>query len=227
MWPLLLLLVALESTAMLHGWSALTLPFFALGDPLGTFHDLLSRMRHKSLCKEAGANLTRFLGERRGGNDQHLDTKTSQSLQDAFATMLSVMSDIIGDFDSAKGALRQALRQSQLSNEGKGQAIIDAAEAVHSLAHSRGAAAAWIAVIICIVDLLFLIIAPLKQRSLEQPSGAKIASAAAFSWLLPMVLLHAYYGGNLDQRKSAKEIRAMLKVLEGGQDSSSEGATEE
>jgi hypothetical protein len=78
---------------------------------------------------------------------------------------------------------------------------------------TRGVPAVWIAVAVCIVDLGFLVIQPLQQQSSEPPSGAKFASAAAFSGLLPLVLLHAYYGKRVEPGRVRKEVIDFLRDL--------------
>ena len=198
---------------MTAAWSALMLYFFALGDPIGMFHGLLGRVRHERLCERAGEEMVEVLRGKRRNSGKQIDAELAKSLSDSFGTLLSAMSDIIQDAESAKGALRHVLSQpSQLSDEDQNKSFLETAGAVCSL-HTRGAPAAWIAVAVCIFDLLFLIIGPLQQHSSEPPSGAKIASAAAFSWLLPMVLLHAYYGMRADSRRAGQVIHALLETL--------------
>jgi len=230
MWPVLLLLVAVEPAAVLTSvWTALGLYFFALGDPITMFRSLLGRIRHMRRCREAGREMLESLQRQRremldtmqrrrdaAGRRRLLRESRGMDMSENYGMLLWGISEVLGDLDSAKGALRHALlRQTQLSEREKDAIARRAAASLRSFGR-WGVAAAWIAVAVCIVDLLFLIIQPLQQPWLEPPSGAKIASAAAFSWLMPLVLLHAYYGERVDSGRVGEEVFAFLRELNRG-----------
>jgi hypothetical protein len=80
---------------------------------------------------------------------------------------------------------------------------------------------------LCLIEVVFLILTPLHQPWIQQPSGSKIASGAAFSWLLPLVIPNVYYGVSVDPTKTGEEIMKLLNALEGEQHSEgSEGEPE-
>lgn len=219
MWPVLLLLVAVEPAAVLtSGWAALALYFFALGDPITLFRSLLERIRRMRRCREAGREMLEYVQRRRdaAGRRRLLKDVRGMGMSESYGILLWGMSEVLGDLESAKGALRHAvLRQTRISEQEQDAIVRRAALSLRSFGR-WGVAAAWIAVAVCVVDLLFLIIQPLQQPWLEPPSGAKIASAAAFSWLMPLVLLYAYYGKRVDSGRVGEEVFAFLRELNRG-----------
>jgi hypothetical protein len=119
MWPLLLLLLALEFTAALTGGGpVLTLYFYALGDPLAVYHTLLGRVR---LSQPVGVEIVKELEEKRGG-------EINQALPASMSVLLLTTLDIFGDLDSAKDVIRQAIDLSQLSHKEQDRAVIASAK---------------------------------------------------------------------------------------------------
>ncbi|KAK1755597.1 hypothetical protein QBC47DRAFT_445787 [Echria macrotheca] len=268
MWPVLILIVAMEAAAIYNaGVSAFGLYFLALGDPLGMFQAVLARMRHEKLCRREAEDIWREVRRERpdtavpaatrpsliqqaitiellpvpavaDAGDKtvklagpsvtttsvpeesqtvapHEKQKPPGSLLKSYAIVLSAMAELLDDHDAAKSAFNYALSRSSrsvTSKDAQDEAIIVASEFLHPL-RSRGVPAAWIAVIACTLDLAFLVYKPLQDASANQPSGAKIASGFAFSWLLPLVLLHSYNGVRGERRKVAEEIARLLEAL--------------
>ncbi|KAK0748925.1 hypothetical protein B0T18DRAFT_388625 [Schizothecium vesticola] len=136
-----------------------------------------------------------------------------RDVKDNLVVILSAMADLGIHLDDAKGRLCYALPDGRLSKKQK-EALLDAAASVKSL-RAVGIAKAWVAVSACILDFLFLIIPALQTQVSESPSGAKIASGTAFSWLIPLVILHAWYGNRADAKMSAKEIIKLLQTFTG------------
>ena len=179
-----------ESSAPAHSRA----PGLSIGEPEPPSRCLLSQIKE---------NLGRWASRLCRKDRDRRDVK------DNLVVVLSAMADLGIHLDDAKGRLCYALPDGRLSKKQK-EALLDAAASVKSL-RAVGIAKAWIAVSACILDFLFLIIPALQAQVSESPSGAKIASGTAFSWLIPLVILHAWYGNRADAKMSAKEI---IKLLE-------------
>ncbi|KAK4463261.1 hypothetical protein QBC42DRAFT_266297 [Cladorrhinum samala] len=146
------------------------------------------------------------------------EQEKSKSMAESYGIILSVISDILSDPNTARSALRHAVTKTlpeTVPYAAQDQAILDAADSLRFV-HTRGVAVAWIAIVVCIVELAFLIVGPLQQQISASPSGAKIASAATFTWLLPLVAISAHLGTRTDLVRSGKEIVALLRKLERG-----------
>lgn len=146
------------------------------------------------------------------------EQEKSKSIAESYGIILSVMSDILSEPNTARGALRHVVTKTppeRVPYATQDQAVLDAADSLRFF-HTRGAAVAWIAIVVCIVELIFLIVGPLQQQISASPSGAKIASAATFTWLLPLVAISAHLGTRADSVRAGKEIMALLGDLEGG-----------
>ncbi|KAK4223000.1 hypothetical protein QBC38DRAFT_488597 [Podospora fimiseda] len=245
MFPVLLLLVSVEPTAVLTVgiWKALGFYLFVMADPPGVFRGLLGRMRAERRFQSIGQEMWRGVEEKRklrvgGGKRVNLKTtvldvcfalwwnltkwlrirkpppeeKKPRVMSKSYGIVLSAMADLLSEPQKARGALRHALEMTTIPNDAQDKAIIKAAESL-SFVHTRGAAVAWIAVIVCIVEFSFLIFAPLQQQVSASPSGAKIASAATFTWLLPLVVMSAHLGTRDDLGRSRELIKGLLEAL--------------
>ncbi|KAK4188239.1 hypothetical protein QBC35DRAFT_451373 [Podospora australis] len=143
-----------------------------------------------------------WLWSQKRSSPEDQEAQRAKTMSESYGIILSAMADLLVDPDAAKGALRHTLLTRSLdassqrrivSDEDQDEAIITVADSLRFVP-TRGAAVAWIAVVVCIVELIFLIVGPLRQQISASPSGAKIASAATFAWLLPLVAISAHLG---------------------------------
>ncbi|KAK4169869.1 hypothetical protein QBC43DRAFT_329443 [Cladorrhinum sp. PSN259] len=154
--------------------------------------------------------------------DRTKDKKMSKSS----GIILSAVADLLSDSEAAKGALRHALIRTppeMVSYDAQDEAVLRASASLRFV-HTRGVVMACIAVGVCILELIFLIIGPLQQQISASPSGAKIASAATFAWLLPLVVLSAYLGAPSDPKMAREVIKGLFEILERGERPQSDGS---
>ncbi|KAK5661177.1 hypothetical protein OQA88_11068 [Cercophora sp. LCS_1] len=241
MYPILFLIVSLEPTiGVAVGMSALVQYLVALGDPFALFDHILHIISVEQHCKKLAVEIFHrrtdeepdptksqirvFVTEepetptqnqvlnRIGCWIKSMWQKTpDDNVRDGLAVILSAMADLGIGLEAANGRLCHALSEGPLTKQQK-DALLDAGVSIKKL-RASGTIKAWIAVFACVLDFLFLIIPTLQEQISESPSGAKIASGTAFSWLIPLVILHAWYGNRADAKMSAKEITELLKKL--------------
>lgn len=226
------------------GWSALALYLFALGDPIAMFNRVLCRILVDQHCRRLSEEIMDrgrenrpdstknhvhvFAIEEPKQRDRDVLSRTlrgvmrqiahiwrrdpNKNIKDSLRVILSAMADLDIDLEAAKERFCHALPETSLSEE-QSKTVVEAADSIKSL-RANGTIKAWIAVFACILDILFLVIPALQEQSSESPSGAKIASGTAFSWLIPLVILHAHYGNQADEKLSAGVLISLFEELE-------------